>query len=115
MERWNEKKYRYIFRSWEKFCSERNYNTMQINADIVLEFLTLEYNKDLSYYVMRNVLSGIIVTFHMKSDTILLSKSLGKGGFNLQSPNTQYHAILDVSILLNYLQNKNADGDTNSS
>ena len=47
VERWNKKKYRYIFGNWEKFCSERNYNTMQTNADIVLEFLTLEYNKGL--------------------------------------------------------------------
>ena len=28
-------KNKYIFRRWKKFCSERNYNTMQINADIV--------------------------------------------------------------------------------
>ena len=27
----------------------KNYNTMQINTDIVLEFLTLEYNRGLSY------------------------------------------------------------------
>ena len=68
-------KYKYIFRRWETFCSERNYNTMQINIDIVLEFLTLEYNRGLSYNAIRNVLQ-LVVTFHMKSDTIILSKSL---------------------------------------
>ena len=34
-----------------------------------------------------------------------------KGAFNLRPPKTQYHAIWDVSILLNYLQNMNTDSD----
>ena len=59
VERQNENKYKYIFRRQEKFCSERNYNTMQINTDIVLEFLTLEYNRGLSYNAIKNVLSAI--------------------------------------------------------
>ena len=32
---------------------------MQINTDIVLEFLTLEYNRGLSYNAINNVLSAI--------------------------------------------------------
>ena len=52
-------KYKYIFKRGEKFYCERNYNTMQINADIVLEFLTIEYNRGLSYIAIRNVLSAI--------------------------------------------------------
>ena len=38
-----------------------------------------------------------------------------KGAFNLGPPKTQYHAIWDVSILLNYSQNMNTDRDMNKS
>ena len=38
-----------------------------------------------------------------------------KGAFNLQPPKTQYRAIWDNSILLNYLQNMNTDSDINNS
>ena len=38
-----------------------------------------------------------------------------KGAFNLRPPKTQYHAIWDVSILLNYSQNMNTDRDMNKS
>ena len=38
-----------------------------------------------------------------------------KGAFNLLPPKTQYHAIWDVSILLNYLQNMNTGSDMNKS
>ena len=36
-----------------------------------------------------------------------------KVAFNLRPPKTQYHAMWDVSILLNYLQNMNTDSDMN--
>ena len=38
-----------------------------------------------------------------------------KGAFNLRPPKTQHHAIWDVSILLNYLQNMNTDSDMSKS
>ena len=38
-----------------------------------------------------------------------------KDAFNLRSPKTQYYAIWDVSILLNYLRNMNTDSDMNKS
>ena len=72
-------KYKYIFRGWEKFCSKRNYNTTQINTDIALEFLTLEYNRGLSYNAIRNVLSAIssyLPHVNIIVHTIILSKSL---------------------------------------
>ena len=42
------------------------------------------------------MLSGIIVTFHMKSDTILLSKSLGKADliYDLQIRNIMQYWML---------------------
>ena len=38
-----------------------------------------------------------------------------KDAFNLRPPKTQYHAIWDVSILLNYLQNMNTDSNMSKS
>ena len=38
-----------------------------------------------------------------------------KDAFNLRSPKTQYYAMWDVSILLNYLRNMNTDSDMNKS
>ena len=38
-----------------------------------------------------------------------------KGAFNLRPPKTQYHAIWDVSTLLNYLQKMSTDSDMNKS
>ena len=92
-------KYKYILRKWEKFCSERNYNKMQINADIFLEFLTLEYNKSLSYNATRNVLSAIssYLPHGVRHHNII--KKFMKGAFNLRPPKTQYHATWDASIL----------------
>ena len=104
-------KYKYIFKRWEKFCSERNYNTLQINTDIVLEFLTLEYNRGLSYNAIRNVLSAISSYLPHDVSHHNIIKKFMKGAFNLRPPKTQYHAIWDVSILLNYLQNMNTDSD----
>ena len=63
---------------------------------------------------MRNVVWNYSYLPHEVRHHITIEK-FRKGGFNLRSPNTQYLAILDVSILINHLQNKNADGDTNSS
>ena len=63
---------------------------------------------------MRNVVWNYSYLPHEVRHYITIEK-FRKGGFNLRSPNTQYLAILDVSILINHLQNKNADGDTNSS
>ena len=54
----------------------------------------------------------LVVTFHVKSDTIILSKNLWKVQ-NLRPPKTWYHATWDVSILLNYLQKMNTDSDMN--
>ena len=81
-------KYKYIFRRWEKFCSERNYNTMQINTDIVLKFLTLEYNRGLSYNAIRNVLSAISSYLPHKVRHHNIIKKFMKGTFNLQPPKT---------------------------
>ena len=52
-------KYKYIFRQRETFCSEKNYNTTQVDTDIALEFLTLDYKRRLSYNAISNVLSAI--------------------------------------------------------
>ena len=38
-----------------------------------------------------------------------------KGVFNLRPPKTQYHAIWDVSTLLNHLEKMNTDSDMNKS
>ena len=86
---------------------------MQINTDIVLEFLTLEYNRGLSYNAIRDVLSVIssYLPHEVRHHNII--KKFMKGAFNLRPPKTQYHAIWDVSILLNYLQNMNTDNDMN--
>ena len=108
-------KYKYIFRRWEKFCSERNYNTMQINTHIVLEFLTLEYNKGLSYNAIRNVLSAISSYLPHEVRQHIIIKKFMKGAFNLRPLKTQHHAIWDVSILLNYLQNMKTDSDMSKS
>ena len=108
-------KYKYIFRRWVKFYSERNYNTMQFNTDIVLEFLTLEYNRCLSYNAIRNVLSAIsgYLPHEVRHHNII--KKFMNGAFNLRPLKTQYYAIWEVSILLNYLQNMNTDSDMNKS
>ena len=93
-------KYKYILRRWEKFCSERNYNKMQINTDIFLEFLTLEYNKSLSYNAIRNVLSTISCYLpHGVRHHNIIEKFM-KGAFNLRPPKTQYHATWDAIILV---------------
>ena len=84
---------------------------MQINTDIVLEFLTLEYNRDLYYNVIRNVLSAISSYLPHEVRHYNIIKYFMKDAFNLRPPKTQYHAIWDVSILLNYLQNMNTDSD----
>ena len=91
-------KYKYIFR-WEKFCSERN-----------TILLTLEYNTDLSYNAIKNVLPAISYLPHeVRHHNII--KNFKKGAFNLQPPKTQYHAMWHVSILLNYLQNMIRESD----
>ena len=88
---------------------------MQINTDIVLEFLTLEYNRGLSYNAIRNVLSAIssYLPHELRHHNII--KKFMKGAFSFQPPKTQYHALWDVSILLNYLQNMNTDSAMNKS
>ena len=88
---------------------------MQINTDIVLEFLTLQYNRGLSYNAIRNVLSAIssYLPHELRHHNII--KKFMKGAFSLRPPKTQYHAIWDVSILLNYLQNMNTDSAMNKS
>ena len=88
---------------------------MQINTHIVLEFLTLEYNKGLSYNAIRNVLSAISSYFPHEVGHHIIIKKFMKGAFNLRPPKTQHHAIWDVSILLNYLQNMNTDSDMSKS
>ena len=68
---------------------------MQINTNIVSEFLTLEYNRGLSYYAMFCL--QLVDAFHMKPDTIILSKSLWKAHliYNLQKRNiVQYGTIV---------------------
>ena len=86
---------------------------MQINTDIVLEFLTLEYNRGLSYNATRNVLSAIssYLPHEVRHHNII--KKFMKGAFSLRPPKTQYHAIRDVCIILNYLQNMNTHSDMN--
>ena len=108
-------RYKYIFRRWKKFCGERNYNTMKINTNIVLEFLPLEYNRVLPYNVIRSVLSAISSYLPHKVGHRNIIKKFMKGAFNLRSPKTPYHAVWDVSILLNYFQNMNTDSDMNKS
>ena len=96
-----------------KICSERNYNTMQINTNIALEFFTLEYGSGLSYNSIRNVLpaSSSYLPHEVRHHNII--KKFMKGAFNLRLPKMQCHAILDLSILFNYLQNMNTDSDMN--
>ena len=71
----------------------RNYNTMQINTDIVSEFLTLEYSRGLSYNVVRNVLyaTSSYLPHEVRHHNII--KKFMKGAFNLRPLKTQYHAI----------------------
>ena len=79
---------------------------MQINTNIVLEFLTLEYNRGLTYNAIRNFLSAIssYLPHEVRHHNII--KMFMKGAFNLRPPKTKYHAIRDV---IHYLKNINTD------
>ena len=102
-------KYKYIFRQREKFCSEKIYNTTQVDTDIALEFLTLDYKRRLSYNAIRNVLSAIGNYLPLEVRYHSITKKFMKDVFNLRPLKTSYHAVWDVNISLHYLQKMNAD------
>ena len=84
---------------------------MQTDEINVIQFLTEEYERGLSF----NYLSGYISTLknylpNQKLDPNVVKK-LRKGLFKLRPPKTKYHAIWDVNILLNFLENLSTDSD----
>ena len=84
---------------------------MQTDEINVIQFLTEEYERCLSF----NYLCGYIFALknHLPShilDANVVNK-FKKCLFKLRLPKTKYHAIWDVNILLNFLENMRRDSD----
>ena len=54
-----QKKYKYIFKKWEEFCSKKGISDVQANTNDVLDFFTRECNSGLLYKALQDVISAL--------------------------------------------------------
>ena len=97
-------KYNSIFKRWTKLCSKRNINSLQPNTVNIIEFLTEEFKRVLSYnslvsarYALGRCLLCDII-HHSTVSTFL------KGVYNLRPSTPKYFAIWNVNTLLSHIQ-----------
>ena len=86
-------------------------NTLQAGEMLVLQFLTAEYQRGLSFNYLSSYISALrnyLPNTVLNADVI---QKLPKGMFRLRPPKTKYHSIWDVQILLDFLENIFLDND----
>ena len=99
-------KYNSIFKRLTKLCSKRNINSLQPNTVNIIEFLTEEFKRGLSY---NSLVSARSALGHCLSCDIIHHSTVStflKGVYNLRPPTPKYFAIWNVNTLLSHIQHK---------
>ena len=106
-----KRKCKSIFKKWEEFCGERSISTMQTDEINFMQFLTEEYERDLSFNYLCGYISALknYLPSHILDTHVV--KKFKKGLFKLRSPKTKYHAIWDINIILKFLENMSTGSD----
>ena len=103
-----KKKYSTYITKWQTFCNQRRISHFQPSVVSVLDFLTLLYQRGLTYSAIntaRSALSGYITLENGAcAEKHPLVSRLMKGIFQEKPPRPKYKEIWDVSIVLSYLQ-----------
>ena len=106
MEKHYQTKYNSTFKRWTNFYSKKNINSLQPNTVNIIEFLTEEFKRGLSYNSLvsaRSALGNFLsfdIVHHSTVSTFL------KGVYNLRPPTPKYFAIWNVNTLLSHIQHK---------
>ena len=103
-----KRKYKSILKNWAEICGEKSISTMQTDEINIIQFLTEEYDRDLSLCRYISALKNNL-TSHIL-DANVVKKNL-KSPFKLRPPKTYCHAIRGINIVLNFLQDMRADSD----
>ena len=98
---------------WFAFCSQRDQNPLQVSVTVVLDFLTGLFAMGLGYSALntaRSALSAVIRTDSGRTiGTHPAVVRFMKGVFELRTPTSRYQKTWDVSILLSYFKDKEAN------
>ena len=97
-------------KKWEEFCGERSISTMETDEINVIQFLT-EYERGLSFNYLRVYISALKNYLPSQILDGNVVKKFKKCIFKPRPLKTKYHAIWDVNILLNVLENMSTDSD----
>ena len=92
------------FKIWTNVCGKRNINSLQPNTVNIIEFLTEEFKRDLSF---NSLVSAKSALGHCLSCDIIHHSTVStflKGVYNLRAPSPKCIAIWNVNTLLSQLQ-----------
>ena len=99
-------KHNNTFKRWTNFCSKRSINSLQPNTVNIIEFLTGEFKRGLSYNSIvsaRSALGPCLPCDIINDSTV---STFLKGAYNLRPPTPKYFAIWNVNTLLSHIQHK---------
>ena len=86
-------------------------STMQTDKINVIQFLTEEYERRLSFNYLSGYISALKIYLPNHVLDAKVIKKFKKGLFKIRPPKAKYHAVWDVNILLNFLENMRIDSD----
>ena len=104
-----KKQYSSYIKKWLNYCKQKSENELHTSAEIIIEFLTHLFHKDMcfsSLNVARSALSTFVTLKgpHSVGNHPLISRFM-KGVYQLRPPTTRYTEIWDVRVVFNYLRN----------
>lgn len=96
---------------WTKYCNLNNLNIYSPSISDVIIYLTKKFHEGLSYGSLNSLRSALslLVGSHLGTDSGI--RRLFKGFYKLRPTAPKYNSTWDVSILLNYIENKYCDSN----
>lgn len=99
------KQYAGPLEQWRLFCETKNYNFLDITPQVLIEFLTEQYDKGASYGTINNYRSAVSLLSKEKIGSHLDVCRFMKGIWRNRPQLPKYNNTWDVTIVLNYLEN----------
>jgi len=98
------KQYNVGLRLWWSFCQSRNINVFLVTVPLLLEFLTIHYQKGLSYGSLNSYRSAIaqIARFDIAEDFRV--KRFFKGVYGHRPSLPRYSSTWDLALVLNFIR-----------
>ena len=94
------KQYNTAIKKWYLFCKENNHDVFDLNENLVLKFLTIQYESGAQYGSLNSMRSALsLLCNNSLTDNVTINRFL-KGIFRLRPAQPKYSNTWDVDIVL---------------